>query len=145
MLITAITVIFRTSNFFANYYQLWENLARYPYFVKKNCAIFNRVEGCWYKIDMVWGKTSGLFLKSPIIFSSENEKIGQNSYKDEDISRKDQCCCSPLYLKRRTKMFVRNHPFFKLIHGCNITIISQKDWVNPLLFSEIKEQAKEVY
>lgn len=41
-------------------------------------------------------------------------------------------------------MFVRNHPFFKLIHSCNITIISQKDWANPLLFSEIKEQAKEV-
>ena len=41
-------------------------------------------------------------------------------------------------------MFVRNHPFFKLIHGCNITISSQKDWVNPLLFSEIKKQAKEV-
>ena len=41
-------------------------------------------------------------------------------------------------------MFVRNHPFFKLIYGCNITIISQKDWANPLLYSEIKEQAKEV-
>lgn len=41
-------------------------------------------------------------------------------------------------------MFVTNHPFFKLIHGCNITIISHKDWVNPLFFSEIKEQAKEV-
>lgn len=41
-------------------------------------------------------------------------------------------------------MFVRNHPFFKLIHGCNITKISQKDWENPLLFSEIKKQAKEV-
>ena len=41
-------------------------------------------------------------------------------------------------------MFVRNHPFFKLIHGCNITIIRQKGWVTHLLLSEIKRQAKEV-